>query len=153
MSRHHHRHIKVPKLFVPPSDESQSGGKKVANPTSSQGDSLSSSLQKRRYFFAFFRQARASARRARSARHARREGRVIFFAPLSSRVSRTSRSPCACPRSPEKRKKIAPVLQAIVEWIRGFSSRGILSPSQFLDDLSVYEDPQRTLCCLSCKLR
>ena len=34
-----------------------------------------SSLQNRRYFFAaFFRRARASARRARSARHARREG-------------------------------------------------------------------------------
>ena len=30
---------------------------------------------------------------------------VIFFAPLPSRVSRTSRSPRAYPRSPEKRKK------------------------------------------------
>ena len=69
------------------------------------------SLQNRRYyyyyfFFAFFRRARVSARRARSARHARREGR-------REGVSRTSRSPRACPRSPEKRKKIAaPVLQA-----------------------------------------
>ena len=30
---------------------------------------------------------------------------IIFFAPLLSRVSRTSRSPRACPRSPEKCKK------------------------------------------------
>ena len=33
------------------------------------------SLQNRRYLFAFFRRGRASARRARSARHTRREGR------------------------------------------------------------------------------
>ena len=144
MSRHHHQHIKVPKLFVPPSDESQSGGKKVANPTSSQGDSLSSSLQKRRYFFCVF-QASEGKREASAKCETRATG--------GARMSRTSRSPCACPRSPEKRKKIAPLLQAIVEWIRGFSSRSSLSPSQFLDDLSVYEDPQRTLCCLSCKLR
>ena len=31
--------------------------------------------------------------------------KMIVFAPLPSRVSRTSRSPHACPRSPEKRQK------------------------------------------------
>ena len=59
------------------------------------------SLQNRRYFFAFFRRTRANARRVQSARHARREGRE----KNNARVSRTSRSPRVCPRSPEKRKK------------------------------------------------
>ena len=42
---------------------------------------------------------------------------VIFFAPLLSRVrvSRTSCSPRACPRLPEKRKKMTPVLQATIK--------------------------------------
>ena len=35
-----------------------------------------------------------------------------FFAPLPPRVTRTPRSPRACSRSPEKRKKITPFLQA-----------------------------------------
>ena len=48
-----------------------------------QMNELCTSLQNRRYFFAFFRRARVSARRARSTRHARREGReknnALFF--------------------------------------------------------------------------
>ena len=42
--------------------------------------------------------------------NAKCETRATGGAPLPSRVSRTSRSPRACPRSPGKRKKIAPVL-------------------------------------------
>ena len=56
-------------------------------------------------FFLRFSGERGQARgerEVRSARHTRWEGRV----------SRTSRSPRACPRSPEKRNKITPVLQA-----------------------------------------
>ena len=64
------------------------------------------SLQNRRYFFAFFRRARASARRARSVRRATGGARKNFCFRAPPVVSRTSRSPRAYPRSPEKRKKI-----------------------------------------------
>ena len=50
------------------------------------------SLQDRCYFFAFFKRAQVRAKRARSVRHARRGRHVVL-------------------RSPEKREKIAPVLQ------------------------------------------
>ena len=51
------------------------------------------SLQNRRYFFAFFRRARAGASRARSARHARREGRK------KRKFSRPSRRACLALRA------------------------------------------------------
>ena len=56
------------------------------------------SLQNRRYFFAFFRRARAIASRARSARHARREGRLFcrLMEPLSSDRSDSNNTRMHC---------------------------------------------------------
>ena len=70
------------------------------------------SLQNRRYFFAFYRRAKASAKRLRSAivtRHARGKHFPVARVCCSSRAS-FALAPGL--RSPKKRGKITPVLQA-----------------------------------------
>ena len=86
-------------------------------------DHLFSSLQNRRYFFAFFRAAKLSAKRVRSARHVRwwkTQDETTFFLRLpSSRVFCCLCFLRACLRSPEKREKITPaLLQAITAFFR-----------------------------------
>ena len=75
---------------------------------SSENRTFESSLQNRRYFFAFLSRGEHEVRDT----------------PLPSRVSRTLCSPRDCPRSPEKRKKRTPVLQAILK------GAGLLSYSE-----------------------
>ena len=73
------------------------------------------------YFFAFFRRAKVSAKRARSTRHARRvkaqKKKIASFStrPLCHECLKSGAAPRslhACLRSPEKRENITPVLQA-----------------------------------------
>ena len=63
------------------------------------------SQHNKRYFFAFFRQAKVSAKRARSTRHARRvkaqkKNSELFRAPPLSRVSQICRSSSLASRLP-----------------------------------------------------
>ena len=67
-------------------------------------------VNRRHFFFFRFLGERGRAQGEREVRDTRDERGAKKILP--ARVSRTSRSPRACPRSPEKRKKITPVLQA-----------------------------------------
>lgn len=71
---------------------------------------LNTSLLNRRFFFflRYFGRAKVSAKRSRRTRHVRWGKRAEKITPLS----RAPRSLCACLRSPEKRKKISPIMQA-----------------------------------------
>lgn len=89
--------------------------------TNLRRDSRVVSLHNWRYFLAFFRWAEASAKRARSARHAPSPVvRVRCSKPVQQPASRTLAF--ACLRFPEKRAKITSVLQGREWWTEQFQS-------------------------------